>query len=170
MSKDKEEARRCNKCGYQWWSIKVEKPKTLNWRKEPTLHWNVSAKRAAQASNRASQERTWERYALCSRCGSQQVSSANGRGFVPTALQESRTNEAAATIPTSEPRNPPPQIPRNPPPGTQLVVGARVRLHVLGWRGETGVITDVSRRGYLTVRTVSGKTVRSVSPDKADVI
>src|SRR4051794_22795348 len=58
MAKVKEEPRRCNKCGYQWWAVKAVKPPKLRWSDDTfTLLGSASARNVRLSHRKAEQMR-----------------------------------------------------------------------------------------------------------------
>lgn len=150
MAKVSEEARRCDKCGFQWWAVRADKPGKIRMRDERGF-----GDRAASVQ-RASFDKTvqlseWERYALCSRCGSRSVSTVKDKGFVPTGLQDAASAQSVSPASIKG----------------ELQPGDRVVLRVLGFRGKTGVI---EKRGVLgwNVRLDDGPVVKGVDAKKID--
>lgn len=143
----REEPRRCSKCGYQWWAVKVSKPPKLRWFEDSgsLFQPGQAAARNVRLGHRKSEQiREWERYGLCARCGSHSVATVRSKGFLPTALAEAR---AVGHPPSSAPSPPSP-----PPAAGGFLPGDRVTLHMLGFRGKTGIVENVRPDGSCDVR------------------
>jgi len=114
--------------------VKAQKPRKMRWYEDiNSLNYTGAARNVRLSHNLSAEERAWERYALCSRCGSQRIKTMPAKGFVPTAA-----TEAAASAPPAAAQEPP-----APPgdPNRPFSPGDRVSISALGYRGETGVVT-----------------------------
>jgi hypothetical protein len=152
----KEEARRCQKCGNQWWAVRVAKQPTPRWFDDGASFTGNSAARNVRLAHRKSEQiRESERYGLCTRCGSQDIKTVRDRGFIPTGLAESAPQVQGA--------------PPVPPAATTPLAfqpGEKVTLHVLGFRGLTGVVEGLGLTGYKVRLDRDNQLVRSVPPHK----
>jgi hypothetical protein len=158
----KEEARRCQKCGNQWWAQRVKKQATLRWYDDGASFTGSSTARSVRLAHRKTEQiREWERYGLCSRCGSRDVKSVSDRGFVPTGLAE---NSSQLHVPSVDPQ-PAPRV-----PGFGFQPGDRVVLKQLGYRGLTGTVEGKGVTGYKVRLDRDNRLVRSLPENKLAAI
>lgn len=152
MAKISEEARRCDKCGFQWWAVKAAKPGKIRMRDERARYGDRAAGVAGAAFEKTVQLSDWERYAVCARCGSQTVISVKDKGFIPTALAEAASAQGttAATL------------------LGEFQPGDKVVLRVLGFRGKTGVIEKRGLLGWNVRLDHDGSVVKGIDGKKLD--
>jgi hypothetical protein len=134
----KEEARRCKKCGNQWWARRVAKQAPPRWFDDGASFTGNSTARTVRLAHRKSEAiRQWERYGLCTRCGSQDIKTVSDRGFVPTGLAENSIQpQVASPAPQAAPRV------------KGFGPGDRVVINQLGYRGQTGIVEGRGLTGY----------------------
>jgi hypothetical protein len=134
----KEEARRCQKCGNQWWAQRVVKQPKPRWFDDAASFTGNSTARTVRLAHRKSEQiREWERYGLCNRCGSRDIKSVRDKGFVPTGMAE---NGPRLEVPSVAPQAAPGVVGFRP--------GDRVVINQLGYRGLTGTIEGKGITGY----------------------
>jgi hypothetical protein len=153
----KEDPRRCKKCGYQWWAVKVEKPKGLKWHDDHHFTGVAAARNVRKTGAISEQAKGWERYGICQRCGSQDIATPNQRGFVPTGLQE------AVGAPPS-----PPSRAIAAALADSWSVGERVTIRAVGFRGKTGTISKKSALGGWNVDLDDGGVARAIDGKKLE--
>ena len=130
MARVKEDPRCCERCAYRWWAVRAPKPKKVKWNHSigpEAFGFDPAAITARKAHQAAAAVGPWERWATCSRCGSQKVKTVAPRGFVPTGLAEA--NRAPATASTSDTTS------RGSSLGGDFQSGDRVVLRQFGFRG-----------------------------------
>lgn len=99
VARVKEDARRCQRCQYQWFAVRVSLPSKPRFADETSI-WNrhSAAHMARLQGNYTRAKQDHDRWAICPRCGSVKVKTVSDRGFVPTAAQGS----APPSQPTQE--------------------------------------------------------------------
>jgi ribosomal protein S27AE len=174
MAKVKERPRRCAKCGYSWWGQESRKPHRMGFIASSGLAgggWDAAAVASSHAFNRAEASKAWERWAICPRCGSQDIHTVSERGFIPTSLAEA---EAAAAFVAAAPQAQPPtahapRMPGRDPNGT-WALGASVIVRQLGYRGLTGTVVRRGPLGNYTITLDRGGKAKSIPGDKLDPV
>lgn len=176
----REEPRRCGKCGYKWWAVKAKKPPKLRWYDDGGLPFSphqAIARNVRLGHRHSEQLREWERYALCTRCGSQAIETVKTKGFVPTALTQApaayggpppAAPPPVAPAPAPDPAPPPSPAPTAAPTGVGPGVqpGERVIVDQLGMRGKRGRVEAVRLDGTFDVRLDESKVVVKRIPAK----
>ena len=182
MGRVKEQPRRCVKCGFGWWAVEAKKPKGVKSVWGPmAAGLDAAALVGRKAANQAIELRDWERWGVCSRCGSQDIRTVKEKGFVPTGLAEAggstRQSGAAAGPPalvvTSQdgpsPLGPkPPGVPQEGNRDGQWEIGARVTIRQFGYRGLRGTVSRRGPMGNYTVDLDRGGKATSIPGDKLD--
>ncbi|HEV7826180.1 MAG TPA: hypothetical protein VGP02_14870 [Mycobacteriales bacterium] len=146
--------------------MKVDKPSKLRWGSDAFDMTGSAAARNVRLSHRKSEQiREWERYGLCSRCGSQDLRSVRDRGFVPTGLAEARrlsdditpnANPLESVMPESRAERP------------EWNIGDRVVIRQLGFRGKTGAVLKRGILGGYSIKLDDGSIVRAVDGAKME--
>jgi len=91
-----DKARECKKCGYKWWAAAAKKPaKISSWSTINDPTFNAAARTTKAAHERSLKMPAWERYSICSRCGSSKIKQPSGFGFKTTVQEEARAAEAS---------------------------------------------------------------------------
>lgn len=117
MGKDREDARRCDRCAYQWYAVRTALPQRPRWYDETGAFWtdaNARMKRLQGNYDRAKVQ--YDRWAICPRCGSVKVRTVKARGFLPTAAAAHHTHGDGRGIGEPHPAMSPPNRP-TPAPG-----------------------------------------------------
>lgn len=170
MGRVKERARRCAKCGYGWWAVEVKKPKGMGFiASSGAPGFDSAAIANAKAFNRAEASKAWERWALCRRCGSQDINTVGERGFVPTGLADAQAAAVApaAPSPPSGMQAPAAAVPGRNPDGT-WERGSAVVVRALGYRGLRGTVERRGPMGNYTIALDRGGKATSIPGDKLD--
>lgn len=164
MGRVTEDARCCERCNYKWWAVRAPKPKKVRWDHSigpESFGFDPAAITARKAHQAAMAMGPWERWAICSRCGSQKVRSVSPRGFVPTGLEEANQAFAVASGSSTAEGDARPTGP--------FQSGDRVVLRQLGYRGLKGEIVKQGVTGFI-VKLDRGDTARGIAPDKIERI
>jgi hypothetical protein len=182
MAEVKERPRRCGKCGYSWWGQETRKPHRMGLVASSGAAggWDAAAVASSHAFNRAEASKAWERWAICRRCGSQDIHTVNKLGFIPTGLAEA---EAAAAVGAAAPQTHPPtaharqdrdndrdgrpRMPGRDPNGT-WALGSSVLVRQLGYRGLRGTVVRRGPFGNYTISLDRGGKAKSIRGDKLD--
>jgi hypothetical protein len=147
---------------------------------------DAAAVASGKAFNRAEASKAWDRWAICSRCGSQKILTVSKTRFTPTGLADSRA-AAASMAAVSPTRRPPPQQPptRQPPvrppaeyasstPGRDSTgawqPGSLVIVRQLGYRGLRGTVLRRGPMGNYTISLDRGDKAVSIPGDKLDPV
>jgi hypothetical protein len=131
------------------------------------LGFDAAAITTMRAANRAEAVREWERWAICKKCGSQDIRTVKAFGFTPTDMLADHApvgspELSAASYPAASA-----PLPGRNPDGTWQV-GARVVLRQLGYRGLQGVILRRGPMGNYTVSLDRGGKASSIPGDKME--
>lgn len=169
MARVKEKPRRCAKCGCSWWAVEAKKPKRLGYiAAAGGLGFDAASLTTMKAANRAEAVREWERWAICRRCGSQDIKSVKESGFTPTDMLAAQAPVGyPATPATPMPPTAQPAQPGRNPDGTWQI-GARVTLRQFGYRGLQGTVLRRGPMGNYTIALDRGDKASSIPGDKLD--
>jgi ribosomal protein S27AE len=82
----KEQARRCDRCGRQWFAVRVAKPSKPRWYDEQSILTDAQARMARLQGNASRQQVAYDQWSKCPSCGSisvQTISASDFRGAAP---------------------------------------------------------------------------------------
>lgn len=119
MSKVREDARRCDRCAYQWFAVPTTRPGKPRWFDETGAFWTDGQARMIRRQGNFDRAKVdHDRWATCPRCGSVKVQTVSERGFIPTAASASAAPPIEAAWPTPPvPGYQPSVMGYSPPPG-----------------------------------------------------
>jgi hypothetical protein len=104
VAKINEDARRCERCGYQWFAVRPKKVPKPRWFDETGAVWTDSKARMARLQGNYDRHKTdHDRWALCPQCGTVKIRTVDHRGFVPTAAVGGTQPSASPVDPGARP-------------------------------------------------------------------
>jgi hypothetical protein len=105
MAKNAEDARRCERCQYQWYAARAKKTAKPRWFDETGANlWTNSQTRMIRLQSNYDRAKTdYDRWTICANCGSSKVATVSHRNFNPTRSQANHNPAVEGAYPSLRP-------------------------------------------------------------------